>query len=110
MSVEAKGAVHSYGEIHHAIQPAFREHLPYLVLLVDLDTQKGRPTEHESLRIIGNLVTPEGELAPPESVERVGIGSRVRMVFNDVTDGLAIPNWTFDENAEQPKHPWRYPL
>ena len=110
VSVEAKGAVHSYGEIHHAIQPAFREHLPYLVLLVDLDTQKGRPTEHESLRIIGNLVTPEGELAPPESVERVGIGSRVRMVFNDVTDGLAIPNWTFDENAEQPKHPWRYPL
>ena len=110
VSVEAKGTVHSYGEIHHAIQPAFREHLPYLVLLVDLDTQKGRPTEHESLRIIGNLVTPEGELAPPESVERVGIGSRVRMVFNDVTDGLAIPNWTFDENAEQPKHPWRYPL
>ncbi len=107
--VEGKGTVHSYSEIHHAIQPAFREHLPYLVLLVDLDTQKGRPTEHESLRIIGNLVTPEGELAATEQVERVGIGSRVRMVFNDVTDGLAIPNWTLDEDAEQPERPWRYP-
>ncbi len=107
--VEAKGTVHSYGEIHHAIQPAFQEHLPYLVLLVDLDTQKGEPTEHESLRIVGNLVTPDGEFAPPPDVERAGIGSRVRMVFNDVTDGLAIPNWTLDEDAEQPERPWRYP-
>ena len=107
--VEGKGTVHSYNEVHHAIQPAFKQHLPYLVLLVDLDTQKGEPTEHESLRIIGNLVTPEGELAPPGEVERIGIGSRVRMVFNDVSDGLAIPNWTFDEDAEQPGRPWRYP-
>ena len=55
-SVEGKGAVHSYGEIHHAIQPAFREHLPYLVLLVDLDRQKAKPTEHESIRVIGSPV------------------------------------------------------
>ena len=47
--VEAKGAVHSYTEVHHAIQPAFKAHTPYLVLLVDLDTQKGKPTEHEAL-------------------------------------------------------------
>ena len=35
-----------------------------MVLLVDLDTQKGKPTEHEALRVVGNLVTPDGELAP----------------------------------------------
>ena len=107
--VEGKGTVHSYSEIHHAIQPAFREHLPYLVLLVDLDTQKGEPTEYESIRIIGNLVTPEGELAPPGDVERVGIGSRVRIVYNDVSEGLAVPNWTLDVEAEQPERAWRYP-
>ena len=28
--VEAKGAVHSYTEVHHAIQPAFKAHSPYL--------------------------------------------------------------------------------
>ncbi len=28
--VEGKGAVHSYSEVHHAIQPAFRDHTPYL--------------------------------------------------------------------------------
>jgi hypothetical protein len=29
------------------------DHVPYLVLLVDLDTQKGVPTEDEALRIVG---------------------------------------------------------
>ena len=53
-------------EVHHAIQPAFKAHTPYLVLLVDLDTQKGKPTEHEALRVVGNLATPDGKLAPPE--------------------------------------------
>jgi uncharacterized OB-fold protein len=107
--VEGKGAVHSYTEVHHAIQPAFKKHTPYLVLLVDLDTQKGKPTEHEALRVLGNLATPDGTLAPPEMVRRVGIGTRVRMVFSDVTAGLSLPQWTIDEAATQPERPWRYP-
>lgn len=108
VSVEGKGTVHSYTEVHHAIQPAFKTHTPYLVLLVDLDRQKGLPSEHEALRVVGNLTTPAGTLAPPEMVERVGIGTRVRMVFSDVAPGLALPQWTLDEDAEQPT-PWRYP-
>lgn len=108
-AIEGKGTVHSYTEVCHAIQPAFRDHTPYLVLLVELDTQQGRPSEHESLRIIGNLVTAEGQLAPPEVVETVGIGSRVRIVYSQVDDALAIPNWTLDEDADQPEILWRYP-
>jgi hypothetical protein len=107
--VEGKGAVHSYTEVHHAIQPAFKGHTPYMVLLVDLDTQKGKPTEHEALRVVGNLATPDGKLAPPELVKRIGIGTRVRMVFTDVSPGLALPQWTIDESAVQPDRPWRYP-
>jgi uncharacterized OB-fold protein len=107
--VEGKGAVHSYTEVHHAIQPAFRQHTPYLILLVDLDTQKGKPTEHEALRVVGNLVTPDGTLAPQDMVRRVGIGTRVRMAYADVTAGLSLPHWTIDEAAEQPAKPWRYP-
>lgn len=109
VAVEGRGAVHSYTEVHHAIQPAFKAHTPYLILLVDLDTQKGKPTEHEALRVVGNLATADGGLAAPDMVRRVGIGTRVRMVFADVTAGLALPQWTIDEGAAQPDKPWRYP-
>ena len=108
-AVQGKGTVHSYEEVHHAIQPAFKAHTPYMVLLVDLDTQNGQPSEHEALRVLGNLTTADGALAPPDVVRRVGIGSRVRMVFSDVSDGLALPQWTLDTEAKQPATPWRYP-
>jgi uncharacterized OB-fold protein len=108
-AVEGKGEVHSYEEVHHAIQPAFKAKTPYMVLLVDLDTQKGQPTGHEALRVVANLATEDGALAPPEMVRRVGIGSRVKMVFADVTEALSLPQWTIDEAAPQPAKPWRYP-
>ncbi|MBI3756665.1 MAG: OB-fold domain-containing protein [Deltaproteobacteria bacterium] len=109
VSVVGKGAVHYYVEVHHAIQPAFREHVPYMILLVDLDTQKGEPSEHEALRVAGNLLNADGEFAPPEVIKKVGIGTRVRMIFKKVSDGFALPHWTIDEEAEQPANPWRYP-
>jgi uncharacterized OB-fold protein len=108
VAVEGRGSVHSYTEVHHAIQPAFRKHTPYLILLVDLDTQKGQPTADEALRVVGNLTTADGVLAPPDMVRKVGIGTRVRMVFSDVAPGLALPQWTIDETAA-PATPWRYP-
>ncbi len=61
------------------------------------------------MRVIGNLTTPEGILASPDVVKRVGIGSRMRMVFSDVAPGLSLPQWTIDEGAPQPAKPWRYP-
>jgi uncharacterized OB-fold protein len=91
VSVEGRGTVHSYTEVHHAIQPAFKQYTPYLVLLVELDTQSGKPTKEEGLRVIGNLTRPDGVLAPKTEVERVGIGTRARMVFTDVAPGLALP-------------------
>ncbi|MEZ5855009.1 MAG: OB-fold domain-containing protein [Hyphomicrobiaceae bacterium] len=109
VSVEPKGAVYSYNEVHHAIQPAFKGKTPYMLLLVELDTQKGKPTEHDGLRVAGNLVTPDGEMAPPDLVAKVGIGSRMRMVFKKVGDNFALPMWTLDETAPQPAKPWRYP-
>ncbi len=108
VSIEPKGTVYSYNEVHHAIQPAFKGKTPYMLLLVELDTQKGQPTEHDGLRVAGNLVTPDGEMAPPEMVAKVGIGSRMRMVFKQVGEGFALPMWTIDETAKQPEKPWRY--
>ena len=107
LPVEGKGTVHSYTEVHHAIQPAFKKHVPYLILLVELDTQSGKPTPSEALRVIGNLTTPDGALASTRDVAGVGIGSRVRMVFSDVAPGLSLPQWTIDEGAGAAKV-WRY--
>ena len=109
VAVEPRGTVYSYAEVHHAIQPAFRAHVPYMILLVDLDAQKGAPGEHDGLRVVGNLATPEGEMAPPDMIARVGIGSRMRMVFRKIGEGIAMPMWTLDEAAAQPEMPWRYP-
>ena len=106
--VEGQGTVCSYEEVHHAIQPAFKPFLPYLVLLVELDTQKDQPRLGDALRVMGNLTDPQGRLAMPEVVKQVGIGSRVRMVFTEVDQGIALPQWTLDETAEQPAKPWRY--
>ena len=106
--VEGKGAVHSYGEVHHAIQPALQEKTPYQILIVDLDTQLGEPEPEIALRVTGNTATSDGDLAPPDVVAKVGIGTRMRMVFKDVAPGLSLPMWTIDEDADQPE-PWRYP-
>jgi len=107
--IEPVGEVHSYGEVHHAINPAFREHVPYMILLVELDTQKHTPGEHDALRVIANLVQPDGELAPPELIRQVGIGSRVRMVFRSAGEGIAIPLFCLDPDSTQPQKVWRYP-
>ena len=42
-------------------------------------------------------------------IERVGIGTRVRKVFVEVCEGLSIPHWTIDEEAEQPDPPGATP-
>ena len=76
---------------------------------MQLDEQAGQPSEHEALRINGNLATPDGELADEALVQAVGIGSRLKVVFKDMGGGIALPLWTLDHEAEQPAQPWRYP-
>ena len=83
--VEGKGTVHSYVEVHHPIQPAFLDKVPYMIILADLDTQKGQPTEHEALRVAGNLMTHDGNFAPPDMIKCVGIGTKVKLVYVDVS-------------------------
>ena len=106
--VEGRGTVVSYNQVMHLINPAFRDGMPYLVLLVELDVQRGQPTEHEAIRVVGNLVTADGELAPPEMVEQVGIGSRMKLVLKQIGEDFGMPHWTLDTEADQPT-PWRYP-
>ena len=108
--VEGKGAVHSYTEVHHAIQPAFKAHTPYLILLVDLDTQKGKPTEHEALRVVGNLVDAGRHAGAARPGARRSASARACAWCSPTwRPGLSLPQWTIDEGATQPDKPWRYP-
>jgi len=108
-AVSGRGTIYSYTEVRHPVLPAFRERAPYLALLVELDEQRAQPTEHEAIRMIGNLATPDAALAPPELVSAAGIGSRVRVVFASAGHGIAIPLWTLDDAQPVGVMPWRYP-
>ncbi len=89
--VSGTGHIYSYEVVHHAIQPGFKEWTPYAVVLVELDEQRGKPTPDEALRIIANLVTPDGK---PEAEAKVAIGKRVRVAFQDLTPEFALPQFT----------------
>jgi hypothetical protein len=84
---EGRGAL--YEEVHRGIQLRSRR-VPYMVLLVELDTQKAKPTEFEALRC--RQSRPRMAFAPPDMVKRVGIGSRMRMVFSDVGPAFRCRN------------------
>jgi uncharacterized OB-fold protein len=103
--VSPTGTVHSYTEVHHAIQPGFKAYAPYAVLIVDLDEQRGHPTADEALRVVGNLVAPDGALAGPALVRQVGIGSVVEMTFTRLSAEIALPNWTL--KIPDGSVPWR---
>jgi uncharacterized protein len=89
--VSGRGTIHSYEIVAHAIQPGFKELTPYPVVLVELDEQRGRPTPDEALRIIGNLVKDD---LSPEAEAKVAIGARVKVVFQDLADHFALPQFT----------------
>jgi hypothetical protein len=103
--VSGRGTIHSYEIVVHAIQPGFRDVTPYPVVLVELDEQRGVPTPDEALRVIANLVKPDGTM---EDEKNVAIGKRVRVVFEDLADHLALPQFTVtDERPES--RVWRLP-
>ena len=103
--VSGRGTIYSYETVVHAIQPGFKEWTPYAVVLVELDEQRGKPTEHEALRIIANLLTPE---LRPEPEANVAIGKRVRVIFQDLSEDFALPQFTL--TGEPPEgRVWTFP-
>ena len=104
-AVSGRGTIYSYEIVVHAIQPGFREWTPYPVVLVELDEQRGRPTPDEALRIIGNLVTPDGRF---EDAAEAAIGRRVRVVFQDLADHLALPQFALSDEPPEGRV-WRLP-
>ncbi|MFI0369072.1 Zn-ribbon domain-containing OB-fold protein [Actinomadura sp. 1N219] len=111
--VAGTGVIYSYQIVARAVNPAFADWVPYPVVLVELDEQRGVPwrggaeDESVSLRKIANLVD-GGDPSRPEDEANVAIGLRVRVCFTDLGDGLALPQ--FRLSGEPPEHaPWRAP-
>lgn len=69
-----RGTVHSYTITHHAFHPAFKDELPYVLVIVDLE---------EGVRAMGRW-----RGAPQEGV---GIGMPVRFAVDAREDGWAMP-------------------
>ena len=101
--VSGQGTIPSYEIVVQAIQPGFRDWAPYPVVVVELDEQRGRPTPDEGLRMVANLVTPD---FTPEWEENVAIGKRVRVLFQDLSPEIALPQFTL--TSEPPEgRVWR---
>jgi uncharacterized OB-fold protein len=96
--LSGKGTIYSYEIVHHAIQPGFKDATPYAVVLVELDEQRGAPTPDEGLRLIANLVKPDLSF---EDTAKVAIGKRVRVVFQDLADHMALPQFTLSGEPDQ---------
>jgi uncharacterized OB-fold protein len=99
--VSGRGEIYSYQIVTQAVQPAFRDWVPYPVVLVELDEQKsvawhgGAEGETVSLRIVGNLVAEDP--AVPEAEENVAIGRRVEVCFLDLDDTMALPQFRLSD-------------
>jgi uncharacterized protein len=103
--VSGRGTIYSYEVVTHPIHPSFRSSVPYVVVLAELDEQRGVPGPDDGLRVLGLLVDAEGR---PEAEEHAGIGLRVQVDFADLGDGLGLPRFRLaDEPAEHPV--WRFP-
>jgi hypothetical protein len=74
-------------------------------VVVELDEQRGVPTEHEGLRVVANLVDDHFQ---PEAEANVAIGKRVEVVFQKVSDTFSLPQ--FKLSGEPPSgRVWQFP-
>ena len=71
-----KGTVYSYTIVPQATHPAWRDQVPYNVVIVELE---------EDVRLISNLV----EVAS----EDIRIGAPVEVVYDDVTEEITLPRF-----------------
>ncbi len=102
--VSGKGTIYSYEVVTQAILSGLAGQVPYIVALVELDEQRGKPREGDGLRLVANVLKPDGT---PEDEARVGIGVRVEVVLAELADGVNLPQ--FRVSAEAPEGSvWRY--
>ena len=96
--MSGKGTIYSYQIVAHTVVPALKDLAPFAIVLVELDEQSGQPTSEDGLRIVANLLDAD---LKPEKEEKVSIGARVEVIFDDEPGGISIPH--FKLSGEEPR-------
>ena len=73
-----RGRLYTYAIVHRGPLPSFRDAVPYVVAMIDLE---------EGGRMMTNLVDVE------PSPEAIQVGMPVEVVFDDVTDEITLPKF-----------------
>jgi len=73
-----RGALHAFAIVHRPPTPAFRDRVPYVAALIELEG---------GVRLPSTLV----DVAPDPSVIRIGMP--VEVVYDDVSDVLTLPRF-----------------
>ncbi|MGM7678731.1 Zn-ribbon domain-containing OB-fold protein [Microbacterium sp. A196] len=103
--VSGRGQIYSWQMVMHAIQPQFRDWVPYPIVLVELDEQRnvpwrdGREGEAVSVRLITNLVA-EDVMQPERREGEIRIGRRVEVCFADIDETRALPQFRLIDDEE----------
>lgn len=76
---EISGTIYTYVVSYRPFLPGFENDMPLVIAVVELD-------ELSEVKIIGNVLE--------ATVEQIDIGTPVKMVWQDITEDRALPQWT----------------
>jgi uncharacterized OB-fold protein len=82
--VSGKGTVQTWNVMHQVYDPSFKDRAPYVVAVIRLE---------EGPQLVTNLLdTPKDEIR---------IDLPVRLVYEDLTDEIGLPQFTIDREARK---------
>jgi len=84
--MSGRGTIWSFVVPHPPLLPEFSHLAPYNVITVTL-------AEDEKIRLIGNLVNRAGDPINAVDPRTIRIGDEVSVVFDALSDEVAIPRW-----------------
>lgn len=84
--VSGFGQVWSHVTPHPPLLPVFAAQAPYNVVLVELE-------DDPTIRMVGNVVPAAGVPINSLDPHSIHIGMRVKVVFDQVADDVALPRW-----------------
>ena len=85
-TVSGRGTIWSFAVPHPPLLSPFSELAPYNVIVVALD-------EDPTIRLVGNLLVEAGGEIDEVDPAEIEIGANVRVVFEKLTEQIALPRW-----------------